>query len=173
MTKDPQDLKAQEGEKDKQILKLQEFKNYVHKRLDLAGIPIDPESPHKEHGCRIGGRLDIALSAHETAAYPMSSTEEVSKAWEEYSLKMIRESEVNMFASDEDMLIQQHTALDVLGFFQQTLKSAIEGRKKELLIAIAHKTQYSAKEAAIEECDKFLELLSSVKPKEDRIEKKG
>jgi len=41
--------------------KLKEFKDYVHKRLDDAGIEIDPESPHKASGCRIGGRLDIAL----------------------------------------------------------------------------------------------------------------
>lgn len=39
------------------------FKSYVHRRLDEAGIPTDPESPHEEHGCRIGGRLDITLAA--------------------------------------------------------------------------------------------------------------
>jgi hypothetical protein len=37
---------------------LQRFKEYVHKRLDDAGVPVDPESPHKAEGCRIGGRLD-------------------------------------------------------------------------------------------------------------------
>lgn len=42
--------------------KLAAFKSYVHKRLDAAGVPADPESPHKEHGCRIGGRLDIVLA---------------------------------------------------------------------------------------------------------------
>lgn len=41
--------------------KLQAFKDYVHKRLDDAGVEVDPESEHKEHGCRIGGRLDIVL----------------------------------------------------------------------------------------------------------------
>jgi len=39
--------------------KLQKFKDYVHDRLDKMGIPIDPDSPHKEAGCRIGGRLDV------------------------------------------------------------------------------------------------------------------
>lgn len=34
------------------------FKRYVHERLDAAGVPVDPPSPHREHGCRIGGRLD-------------------------------------------------------------------------------------------------------------------
>jgi hypothetical protein len=34
------------------------FKGYVHQRLDEAGVPVDPESPHKAEGCRIGGRLD-------------------------------------------------------------------------------------------------------------------
>jgi hypothetical protein len=38
--------------------KLQKFKDYVHDRLDKMGVPIDPESPHKAAGCRIGGRLD-------------------------------------------------------------------------------------------------------------------
>ena len=41
--------------------KLQAFKDYVHKRLDDAGVPIDPDSPHKAAGCRIGGRLDFVL----------------------------------------------------------------------------------------------------------------
>jgi hypothetical protein len=44
-----------------EIEKLSKFKAYVHQRLDEAGIPKDPESPHKAQGCRIGGRLDIAL----------------------------------------------------------------------------------------------------------------
>lgn len=39
--------------------KLQKFKDYVHARLDAAGIPADPESPHRAEGCRIGGRLDV------------------------------------------------------------------------------------------------------------------
>lgn len=34
------------------------FKNYVHQRLDAAGVPVDPDSPHKAEGCRVGGRLD-------------------------------------------------------------------------------------------------------------------
>jgi hypothetical protein len=42
--------------------KLQAFKDYVHKRLDDAGVPADPDSPHKAEGCRIGGRLDRVFS---------------------------------------------------------------------------------------------------------------
>jgi hypothetical protein len=38
--------------------KLQRFKDYVHARLDAAGVTVDPESSHKAEGCRIGGRLD-------------------------------------------------------------------------------------------------------------------
>ena len=44
-----------------EIEKLKAFKDYVHKRLDDAGVEKDPESEHKEKGCRIGGRLDIVL----------------------------------------------------------------------------------------------------------------
>ncbi len=43
--------------------KLQKFKDYVHGRLDAAGVPTDPDSPHKAEGCRIGGRLDILIAA--------------------------------------------------------------------------------------------------------------
>lgn len=53
--------RAIKKENEKQIEELKAFKDYVHKRLDDAGVPIDPESPHKEAGCRIGGRLDIVL----------------------------------------------------------------------------------------------------------------
>jgi hypothetical protein len=42
--------------------KLQRFKDYVHKRLDDAGVPVDPDSTHKAEGCRIGGRLDCVIS---------------------------------------------------------------------------------------------------------------
>lgn len=35
-----------------------EFKEYVHARLDHAGVPYHPEGPHGAHGCRIGDRLD-------------------------------------------------------------------------------------------------------------------
>lgn len=38
------------------------FKDYVHQRLDRAGIPHHPNGPHTLQGCRIGDRLDIALS---------------------------------------------------------------------------------------------------------------
>jgi hypothetical protein len=42
-----------------EVRKLQEFKDYVHSRLDTMGIEKDPESEHRGFGCRIGGRLDI------------------------------------------------------------------------------------------------------------------
>lgn len=44
-----------------QIKALQAFKDYVHKRLDDAGIPTHPEGNHSKAGCRVGDRLDIAL----------------------------------------------------------------------------------------------------------------
>lgn len=43
--------------------KLQAFKDFVHRRLDEAGIPTHPDGPHSKEGCRIGDRLDIALAA--------------------------------------------------------------------------------------------------------------
>ena len=56
-------LKAVESERDKLLA----FKAYVHKRLDDAGVPADPESPHKAAGCRIGGRLDELIRERDHA----------------------------------------------------------------------------------------------------------
>ncbi len=43
-------------------IKLQKFKEYVHGRLDGAGVPHDPDPAHNaEHGCRIEGRLNWVL----------------------------------------------------------------------------------------------------------------
>ena len=42
--------------------KLQRFKNYVHSRLDAAGVPKEPNGHHSAEGCRIGDRLDIVLN---------------------------------------------------------------------------------------------------------------
>lgn len=42
---------------------LQAFKDFVHRRLDEAGVPTHPEGPHSAAGCRIGDRLDIVLGA--------------------------------------------------------------------------------------------------------------
>jgi hypothetical protein len=44
-----------------ELERLRGFKTYVHQRLDAAGVPVDPDSPHKAAGCRIGGRLDWVL----------------------------------------------------------------------------------------------------------------
>ena len=48
--------------------KAQQFKAYVHDRLDKAGIPRDPDPEHTQaEGCRIGGRLDYVFSALDRA----------------------------------------------------------------------------------------------------------
>lgn len=44
------------------VRELEKFKAYVHKRLDDAGIDTHPDGPHSKEGCRVGDRLDIALS---------------------------------------------------------------------------------------------------------------
>lgn len=47
---------------------LQRFKDYVHGRLDAAGVPTHPDGPHSAEGCRIGDRLDIALRTYDPAS---------------------------------------------------------------------------------------------------------
>ncbi len=51
-------IEARFAQVEKERDHLVKFKDYVHKRLDDAGVPVDPESVHKAAGCRIGGRLD-------------------------------------------------------------------------------------------------------------------
>lgn len=53
---------------------LANFKAYVHQRLDDAGVPIDPDSPHKAAGCRIGGRLDFVLAERDAARAELALT---------------------------------------------------------------------------------------------------
>lgn len=45
-----------------ELAALAKFKTYVHQRFDNAGVPVDPDSPHKAEGCRIGGRLDVVFA---------------------------------------------------------------------------------------------------------------
>ena len=45
-----------------EVERLKAFKRYVHKRLDIAGVPADPPGEHREAGCRIGQRLDLLLN---------------------------------------------------------------------------------------------------------------
>jgi len=57
---------------------LRGFKAYVHQRLDDAGIPVDPPSPHRDAGCRIGGRLDVALAAAAAASAAANAASDLS-----------------------------------------------------------------------------------------------
>src|SRR5690606_34739039 len=45
----------------RQIEKLQRFKDYVHDYLDKRGIPRNPPGIHGDFGCRIGDRLDFVF----------------------------------------------------------------------------------------------------------------
>lgn len=56
------------------------FKNYVHSRLDAAGVTVDPESSHKAEGCRIGGRLDEVFAERDVLRAALASAcEQVSE----------------------------------------------------------------------------------------------
>lgn len=64
------ELAAVKAERDR----LQWFKDFVHGRLDAAGVPTDPQSPHGEEQCRVGLRLDLVLP-------PADDTEPVTDEW--------------------------------------------------------------------------------------------
>lgn len=58
------ELRRQVGERDATIAALRaerdalaKFKEYVHLRLNGAGVPVDPPGEHRDAGCRIGQRL--------------------------------------------------------------------------------------------------------------------
>jgi isopentenyl phosphate kinase len=57
-SEDVRELREQNEWLQQELERLKKFKDYVHDRLDKMGVPVDPESPHKAAGCRIGGRLD-------------------------------------------------------------------------------------------------------------------
>lgn len=82
------------------IQPLMEFKKYVHKRLDDAGVSVDPESPHKAAGCRIGGRLDEVFST-------------ISKL--EAEIKALREQA----KKDFDRINELEDRLEQLGEFEE------------------------------------------------------
>jgi len=78
---------------EKDIEKLQAFKDYVHKRLDDAGIEKDPESEHKAKGCRIGGRLDIVLNNFKDISdFKSSLKREIEKRIEELEERLKNEN---------------------------------------------------------------------------------
>lgn len=54
-------LIAEAAHLEARVAELEKFKEYVHQRLDEAGIPTHPNGKHSKAGCRIGDRLDIAL----------------------------------------------------------------------------------------------------------------
>lgn len=71
---------------------LQRFKEYVHQRLDDAGVPVDPDSPHKAAGCRIGGRMDVIIGERDTFRAELASVREerdvlrpdFDRAWDKF-----------------------------------------------------------------------------------------
>lgn len=57
------DFRSDCGLLEKQASKLEAFKAYVHKRLDRAGVPADPEpAENAKHGCRVEGRFNWLLA---------------------------------------------------------------------------------------------------------------
>jgi len=81
------------------------FKEYVHKRLDDAGIEKNPDGEHSKHGCRIGDRLDIVLTDLATE-------------------KTLRQT----MANDAEFWIEKHNRLESTN---QRLREALERIKND------------------------------------------
>lgn len=78
---------------------LQAFKDYVHQRLDEAGIPTHPDGEHSKAGCRVGDRLDLALAARRLAL------EEANAAVKKASERWAPGSVYHQFAMDLERAI--------------------------------------------------------------------
>lgn len=57
---------------------LKAFKAFVHRRLDEAGVPVDPPGPHRDAGCRIGQRLDVLIGERDRYR---AALEVVARCW--------------------------------------------------------------------------------------------
>lgn len=52
---------------------LQAFKEYVHQRLDEAGIATHPPGEHTDAGCRVGQRMDLLIGERDEAARKLNA----------------------------------------------------------------------------------------------------
>lgn len=112
-----------------EIERLKVFKDYVHKRLDDAGIEKDPESVHKEAGCRIGVRLDIVLNGMCTKESRQKSIEaSLEKAAYNFNLKPVTNvsgsitgTNINnrTINSRSNIVIIEHDAAKIKGLEQE------------------------------------------------------
>ena len=91
MTRAVRDMTDELYAANKQIEALQAFKDYVHRRLDAAGIPTHPEGDHSAAGCRVGDRLDIALGDAERLQFIAKHLWETKISWnkEPHTLKRV------------------------------------------------------------------------------------
>jgi hypothetical protein len=65
--------------------KARAFKEYVHKRLDEAGVPVDPEPEHnRQHGCRIEGRLNYVLAEVQALEAEEANHEVCTNSWTDH-----------------------------------------------------------------------------------------
>lgn len=89
---------------------LQKFKEYVHQRLDEAGVPVDPDSPHKAEGCRIGGRLDYVLSRMNAPRMTKSRFIDLMRRAYDLGGQYSREVRPTDFANYMAMVLEGNTA---------------------------------------------------------------
>lgn len=52
---------------------LKRFKEFVHRRLDTAGVETNPDGPHSKEGCRIGDRLDLVFGERDALDKALAS----------------------------------------------------------------------------------------------------
>lgn len=80
------DVTARIAEVEAERDKLQRFKDYVHARLDAAGVSTDPDSPHRAEGCRIGGRMDELIGQRDSLRAQMAGRPDAAAPGDQWAI---------------------------------------------------------------------------------------
>jgi hypothetical protein len=121
---------------------LQRFKDFVHRRLDTAGVPTHPDGPHSKEGCRIGDRLDLVVAERDALRLAYDAKDAVDAAWSDARAGMVPAAELHGDRGDghcqacigrsvkaESELAKAHAGMDL---FEKRLQHEVDSREAEL-----------------------------------------
>lgn len=108
-----------------------QFKAYVHERLDAAGIPFDPEPDQNAlHGCRVEGRLNSLIRERDDAIKRFESTDtpDLKSARKRLQKKSEEVLEANKVKDAMMLHAQRMVANAIVGVRQLCVLAANPGR---------------------------------------------